>query len=277
MINPFFITKENISLFKIFDFLKIDNHNQKDIMIENIKPLDMSSDQDITFIHSPKYKDLLDNSKYKVIITNKKCLNLFSNKKKTIVVKDVLSDVYKLVGLFYPDSKNENPDLTLKNITENTNHKNVQHGQNFLIGNNVKIGKNCIFGNNVIIESNVIIGDNCIIGSNIILKKTIIGNNVYIQDGAVIGKPGFGFFPKQNKNFRYPHVGMVLIRDNVEIGCNNTIDRGSLSNTVIGENTFIDNQVHIAHNVQIGKNCIIAGQVSEIMCKLVDRQVFQVI
>ena len=72
-----------------------------------------------------------------------------------------------------------------------------------------------------------------------------------ILDSSIIGK-GFGFFPVR-KNIRYPHIGMVIIEDNVEIGCNNTIDRGSLSNTVIGANTFIDNQVHIAHNVNIGK------------------------
>ena len=69
------------------------------------------------------------------------------------------------------------------------------------------------------------------------------------------------FSQTKNKNIRYPHIGMVMIGDNVEIGCNNTIDRGSLSNTVIGDNTFLDNQVHIAHNVKIGKNCIITAQV----------------
>ena len=95
----------------------------------------------------------------------------------------------------------------------------------------------------------------------LLIKNSIIGNNVRILDGAIIGKKGFGFFPEKNKNIRYPHIGMVIIEDNVEIGCNNTIDRGSLSNTIIGKNTFIDNQVHIAHNVNIGKNCIITGQV----------------
>ena len=69
------------------------------------------------------------------------------------------------------------------------------------------------------------------------------------------------FFQKKKKNFRYPHIGIVIIKDNSEIGSNNTIDRGSLSNTVIGKNTFLDNQVHIAHNVNIGDNCIITGQV----------------
>ena len=81
------------------------------------------------------------------------------------------------------------------------------------------------------------------------------------MDGSIIGKKGFGFFPQENRNIRYPHIGLVIIDDNVEIGCNNTIDRGSISNTSIGKNTFLDNQVHIAHNVKIGKNCIITAQV----------------
>ena len=104
-------------------------------------------------------------------------------------------------------------------------------------------------------------GANSYIGNNVIIKNAIIGNNVRILDGAIIGKKGFGFFPDKSNNFRYPHIGMVIIGDNVEIGCNNTIDRGSLSNTIIGNNTFLDNQVHVAHNVKIGKNCIITAQV----------------
>ena len=74
-------------------------------------------------------------------------------------------------------------------------------------------------------------------------------------------KKRFWFFSDKKNNFRYPQIGVVIIEDNVEIGCNSTIDRGSLSNTVIGKNTFLDNQIHIAHNVKIGENCIIAGQV----------------
>ena len=94
-----------------------------------------------------------------------------------------------------------------------------------------------------------------------IIRNTIINDNVSILDGCVIGKKGFGFFPNKSKNIRYPHIGIVIIKDNCEIGCGSTIDRGSLSNTIIGKNTFLDNQVHIAHNNKIGDNCIIAGQV----------------
>jgi len=130
-----------------------------------------------------------------------------------------------------------------------------------LVGKNVKIGKKCSIGHNSIVEKNVIIGDNCSIGSNVIIRNTIINNNVHILDGCVIGKKGFGFFPDKTKNYRYPQVGLVIINDNAEIGCGSTIDRGSMSNTIIGKNTYLDNQVHIAHNVKIGDNCIIAGQV----------------
>ena len=118
-----------------------------------------------------------------------------------------------------------------------------------------------MIGHNSIIESNVVIGNNCSIGSNVIIRNTIIKDNVHILDGCVVGKKGFGFFPGNNKNIRFPHIGIVIIEDNCEIGCGSTIDRGSLSNTTIGKNTYLDNQVHIAHNNKIGNNCIIAGQV----------------
>jgi len=90
---------------------------------------------------------------------------------------------------------------------------------------------------------------------------TLDVKNVNILDGCIVGKKGFGFFPNTKENFRYPHIGIVIINENSEIGCGSTIDRGSLSNTIIGKNTYLDNQIHIAHNVKIGDNCIIAGQV----------------
>ena len=102
---------------------------------------------------------------------------------------------------------------------------------------------------------------NCIIGNNVIIKKTLIGNNVVIQDGNKIGQKGFGFIPIKDKNIKFPHIGCVIIKDNVEIASGCTIDRGSIDDTSVGKNTYIDNQVHIAHNVRIGNNCMIAGQV----------------
>jgi UDP-3-O-[3-hydroxymyristoyl] glucosamine N-acyltransferase len=82
-----------------------------------------------------------------------------------------------------------------------------------------------------------------------------------IQDGCKVGLKGFGFIPLKDKNLRFPHIGKVILNDNAELGANCTIDRGSIGNTVIGKNSFLDNQVHVAHNVKIGENCMIAGQV----------------
>ncbi len=130
-----------------------------------------------------------------------------------------------------------------------------------IFGKSVKIGKNSIIGSNTIIEKNVIIGKNCVIGSDVIIKNTIIGDSVVIQDGCKIGQKGFGFIPLKKKNFKFPHVGKVVIENDVEIASNCTIDRGSVDDTKISRNTYLDNQVHLAHNVKIGSNCMIAGQV----------------
>ena len=167
----------------------------------------------------------------------------------------------KVTSKFYPSSINDNFDYTARDIAETKFKDKVKCGKNVLIGDNVTLGSNCLIGHNTIIEKNVSIGDNCSIGSNVIIRNTLINNNVSVLDNCVIGKHGFGFFPINEKNLRYPHIGIVIIGENSEIGCGCTIDRGSMSNTVIGKNTFLDNQIHIAHNVKIGENSIIAGQV----------------
>ena len=238
--------------------------NQKERNINNIitdiKELSLASENDVTFFHSIKYLNLLKKTKSKFIITSKKFLNIVPKNSIPIEVTNVLLSVAKITSLFYPDALNDNLNLDVHYV-DKKKYSNLKLGKNVLFGKNVKIGKNCSIGHNTIIESNVKIGNNCNIGNNVILKNTIIGNDTNILDGAIVGKKGFGFYPNSKKNIRYPHVGSVIIGDNVEIGCNNTIDRGSLSDTTIGDGTFIDNQVHIAHNVKIGKNCIITGQV----------------
>ena len=122
-----------------------------------------------------------------------------------------------------------------------------------------KIGQNTYIGPNVIIENSEI-GDNCqIIGNNFIHSNTIIKNNVIINSGTSIGTDGFGYSRDSQTNIlkKFPHFGGVVIEDNVEIGANSCIDKGTLGNTIIQEGTKIDNLVHIAHNVNIGKNCLI--------------------
>lgn len=131
------------------------------------------------------------------------------------------------------------------------------------IAKSVKIESFVNIGANVIIEDNVVLGNNCRIGANTLIKEnTIVGNNVEIGACNVIGGVGFGYAQnKETKKYeQFPHYGKVIIHDNVSIGNNTCIDRGSLSDTVIHEGVKIDNLVHIAHNVQIGENTLIIAK-----------------
>ena len=262
MNNPFF---KNKGPFKIDKLLKLSGiksfTNLKNIKIHDIKDLSTSKSKDITFFHSKKYFNIASNTKALFCITTENLKNYLPNNCKKIIVENVLFSTAKITKMFYPDSVTDSFDTTSKDINKTLFKKKVKFGKNVLIGKNVKIGKNCSIGHNTIIEKNVIIGNNCSIGSNTIIRNTIINNNVHILDGCVIGKKGFGFFPDKKNNYRYPQIGVVIINENAEIGCGSTIDRGSMSNTIIGKNTYLDNQIHVAHNVKIGDNCIIAGQV----------------
>ena len=261
-VNFFFKKRNKIYFFDVLSNLNIKAEKTHiNNSISDIQNLEQAKKNDITFFHSLKYKDSLIATKSNFILTNTKLSKHVPSSKVKIIVQNVLLSVAKLTEFFYPNSLEEQFEKKIIKVGKEKKYKNVKFGSNVLLGENVKIGKNSKIGHNSIIESNVIIGKNCNIGSNVVIKKTIIGNDVLILDGAVIGKKGFGFFPNKKKNIRYPHIGMVIIGNNVEIGCNNTIDRGSLSNTIIGDNSFLDNQVHIAHNVKIGNNCVIAGQV----------------
>ena len=236
--------------------------NNRGIKIFDIKTLENASNKDITFLNSPKYKSQAINTKAAVCVTKKNLETFLPKKCIKIFVKNVLFSTAKISSKFYPNADLDYPDVSVVDSASiSSKYNSVTFGKNILIGKNVKIGSNTSIGNNTTIEQNVCVGKNCLIGSNITLKNTIIGDNVVVQDGCKIGVKGFGFVPLKDKNFRFPHIGRVLLNNNVELGANCTIDRGSIGDTVIGENTFLDNQVHMAHNVKIGKNCMIAGQV----------------
>ena len=262
MLNPFFKNVGPIKLSHLLKSLNLKNTNVNiDHQITDIKDLYTSNTDNITFFHSKKYKDFAKNTKASFCLTTKNLTTDLPKNCIPIIVDNVLVATSIITEKFYPDSIYDDFDDTVNQI-ENTEYKDqIKFGKNVLIGENVSFGDNCSIGHNTIIEKNVSVGNNCSIGSNCIIRNTFIKDNVKVLDNCVIGKHGFGFFPNDTKNLRYPHIGIVIIEDNCEIGCGSTIDRGSMSNTIIGKNTFLDNQIHIAHNVKIGQNSIIAGQV----------------
>ncbi len=253
--NIFFERKGPFQLNFLFNQLK--KEKKKVLDIKNLKD---AKNKDLSFLDSIKYINLARTTKASYCLTTEKLKNYLPNSCEPILVKNVIFELCKVTKIFYPNADIDIPDKSLK-APKKSNYPTVKFGNNVLVGKDCKIGKNSFIGSNTIIEHNVLVGDNCIVGSQVVIRNSLIGKNVVVQDGCKIGLKGFGFIPLKEKNLRFPHIGKVIIKDDAEIGANCTIDRGSIDDTEIGENTFLDNQVHIAHNVKIGKNCMIAGQV----------------
>ena len=180
-----------------------------------------------------------------------------------IKVEDVKTSMVKILKVFYPPSIQNSGDHLIK--VDRFSH--VKTGKDVKIGKNVFIGNDCILGDGVNVFPSVYIGNEVKIGDNsaiyphsVILDKTQIGRDVNICSGAVIGSNGFGYHRIEGELKAIPHIGRVVIGDRVDIGALTTIDRGTIGDTIIGDDTKIDNSVHIAHNVKIGKNVIILAQ-----------------
>ncbi len=138
---------------------------------------------------------------------------------------------------------------------------NVSVGPGAVIEQGVEIGVGTVIGAGCIIASNVKIGNNCLLWPNVVINHCcVLGNGVEIHANSTIGTMGFGYRTEDGQHKRIPHIGNVVIEDNVEIGANSCVDRAKIGSTVIGAGTKIDNLVQIAHNVQIGPNCIIVSQ-----------------
>jgi UDP-3-O-[3-hydroxymyristoyl] glucosamine N-acyltransferase len=137
----------------------------------------------------------------------------------------------------------------------------VSIGPFAVIGAEVEIGQGTIVGPGAVIGANTRIGRDCSIGPSTTVMHALLGNRVIIHPGACIGQDGFGYVPGAKGHMKIPQVGRVVIQDDVEIGANSTIDRGSIRDTLIGEGTKIDNLVQVGHNTVIGRHCFLAGQV----------------
>ena len=240
--------------------------NEKDIdcdrLIQDVAPLNLAGPNDLSFMDNLSYKDSFISSKAGFCFLTKKFETFIPNS----MVPLFCDNPYRSYGVVA--SKFYNFDLLTKEHSLEFNihpsasiEKNSHVSLGTVIGKNVEIGKNTFIGTNSNISEGVIIGNNCKIHANVTLSYCIIGDNVEIFPGTCIGQDGFGFVPDEKGHIKIPQLGRVLIGNDVQIGSNTTIDRGSGPDTVLGNGCRIDNLVHIAHNVKLGKGCIVAGQV----------------
>ena len=223
--------------------------------IHGIAALDFADSNEISFAVSEKYKDSLKNSNAGAFIINKS-LKKFCHREIVLVENVYLA--YSILSHKFKFTQN------IENFQYGhlLSYPNSKIAANSLIGKNVKIGKGSIIGVNCVIEDNVSIGSNSKIEQNVSIQRGCqIGSNCVISSGAVIGSEGFGNARDADKKWSpIAHLGNVLIGDNVSVGANTTIDRGTISHTEIHDGVKIDNLIHIAHNVIIGEDTAIAGK-----------------
>jgi len=233
------------------------------IMVSKLAKIEEGEEGSLTFLANPKYTNYIYSTKASITIVDK---NFAPEEKITttlIRVENAYKSFSKLleyynmvklnkVGIEEPVYKSESAIL----------------GENIYLGAFSYLGNNVSIGNDVKIFPGVYIGDNVKIGNDVIIfagakiySETIIGNNCVIHSSVVIGADGFGFTPNENGEYnKIPQTGNVIIEDFVDIGAATTIDRATLGSTIIRKGVKLDNQIQIAHNVEIGENTVIAAQ-----------------
>ena len=240
---------------------KVYNNDPK-ALIKGAADIDNASEGYITFISIKKTLNKLKKSNASACLINKYDPDYFSNNMIYLEVSDPHVAFALISQKFYPTESvipkiSKNCEISDRNIYNNS----IRVDSYSVIEEKVTIGSNVWIGSNCFIGKGVIIGDGTRVLSNTSIECAEIGKNVLIYSGVRIGQKGFGFAPTKSGHVPIPQLGIVKIEDNVEIGANSCVDRGSYGDTIIGKGTFIDNLVHIAHNVKIGKYCAIAGQV----------------
>ena len=231
--------------------------------VSKLSKIEEGTKGSLTFLSNPKYNSYLYTTEASITIVNED-FKLEKQVSTTLIkVKDAYKSFSKLLE-FYNEVKNNKQGREVPHfISESASiGKNEYIGAFSYIGENVTIGENVKIYPNSFIGDNVSIGDNCLIFSGVkIYSESKIGNNCTFHSGSIIGSDGFGFTPnKKGVLIKVPQTGNVIIEDNVDIGSSSTIDRATLGATIIRNGVKLDNQVQIAHNVEIGKNTAIAAQ-----------------
>lgn len=229
-------------------------------IIRGVSDIKDGAPDTITFLFNPKHQELIDQTSASAVIVADAAL---LNDKSGIVVDNPRLAMAKVLKLFEPLNNREKGIHPTAIIPKSAKiGKNVNIGAFSVIGHNAEIADGTTIYNNVSIGNNVIIGTNVAIYPQVaIYSRTNIGNNVIIDMGTVIGSSGYGYETENDIHHKIPQIGSVVIEDDVEIGANCAIDRGTIGNTVLGQGTKLDNLVHVAHNVKIGKGCLLMGLV----------------
>ncbi len=248
---------------QISDILEGIVDGNPDEEVHKLSKIEEGEKGSLTFLSNPKYTSFLYTTNASVAIVNKDFTPEKEISTTLIRVEDSYQAFSKLLE-FYNQVKLNKSGIENPNFISET----AQLGENIYLGAFTYIGENVRIGDNVKIYPNVFIGDNVTIGANTLIfagakiySESVVGDHCTIHSGVIIGCDGFGFVPDENGVYnKVPQTGNVIIKDHVDIGSGTTIDRATLGSTLIKKGVKLDNQIQIAHNVEIGENTVIAAQ-----------------
>ena len=231
--------------------------------VSTISKIEEGVSGSLTFLSNPKYNSFIYSTKASVTIVNKTFVAEGEISSTLIKVDDAYGAFSKILS-FYSQTKHNKVGIEQPTVIDDSS----TYGQDFYLGSFSYVGQNVSIGKNVKIYPNSFVGDNVTIGNDVIIfagvkiySDTVIGNNCNIHSGAIIGADGFGFAPNADGSFdKIPQIGNVILEDNVDVGAATTIDRATMGSTIIRKGVKLDNQIQIAHNVEIGENTVIAAQ-----------------
>jgi UDP-3-O-[3-hydroxymyristoyl] glucosamine N-acyltransferase len=236
--------------------------------IDCVAPLDQGVPGALVFLDNPKYADDLTTTRATACLVSQRYADRVPDGTIALVTGEPYAACAKVSARLFPESMSPGSVFGGAGVSpgayihpEARLEPGVTVDPGAVIGPRAEIGEGSIIGPNAVIGPDVRIGRNCSIGPHATILYALIGDRVIIHPGVRVGQDGFGFAMSPRGHLKVPQIGRVIIQNDVEIGANSTIDRGANRDTVIGEGTKIDNLVQIAHNVTIGRHCVIVSQV----------------
>ncbi len=235
--------------------------------ITGVAPLDAAEAGALTFLDNPRYAGALPGTRAAACLVPKTYAAHVPSGTVALVAAEPYRAVALVLAKLYPDALRPGPVFATDGIAPGVFihpdarlEAGVVIDPGAVVGARAEIGSGTVVGANSVVGPDVRIGRDCSVGPQVTVLNALIGNRVILHPGVRIGQDGFGFAMGPAGHLKVPQVGRVVIQDDVEVGANTTIDRGSNRDTVVGEGTKIDNLVMIAHNVVIGRHCIVVSQ-----------------
>ncbi|MCG6955390.1 MAG: UDP-3-O-(3-hydroxymyristoyl)glucosamine N-acyltransferase [Gemmatimonadetes bacterium] len=233
------------------------------LTVVDVRPVDEASSEELGFLASRRYVRYVDDSRARALLVAADLEGQVGEGRSLVVVEDAHRALYELLRTLHPDAPapaDIHPTAVLGRGVELG--EDVGIGPYAVLEDGVRVGSGTRIGAHVVIGRDAVVGQDCLLHPQVVLyPRTVVGHRAILHSGARIGVDGFGWAFVDGAPRKMPHVGRAILEDDVEVGANSTVDRGSIGDTVVGRSAKLDNLVHLAHNVRLGAMSLLAALV----------------